>query len=133
MKIERIALGIAALLALTPSPAAEQSPAAADVAILSGGVGETSAAEMKQAAKAYNVHLVFSNRRREYVADVPYTVLDARRREVATGTSEGPLLYLRLPPGRYEVSARIGTTSITQRIEAKAGGPAPDIHLVGDE
>ena len=135
MKTERIALGVAALLALTPPLAGAQAPAGAtaDVAILSGGIGETSATEMKQAAKNYNVHLVFSNRRGEYVADVPYTVVDARRREVAAGTSEGPLLYLRLPPGRYEVSARIGSTALTKRIHAASGGRAADIHLIGDE
>lgn len=135
--MKRIAGGIAASLALTLSVAAQPTAtgpdSAAGVPILSGGVGDASLAEMKQARKDYNVHLVFSNRRGEYVADVPYAVTDARRREVASGVSDGPLLYLRLPPGRYEISARIGETSIKRRIQAVGGGRAGDINLIGDE
>lgn len=134
----RIACGAAALFVLAAPVAAQPTSngngvAAGGVAILSGGVGDASVAEMKQAAKDYNVRLVFSNRRGEYVADVPYTITDARRREVAAGTSDGPLLYLRLPPGRYEVSARIGTTAVKKRIQALSKGSGPEISLVGDE
>lgn len=103
------------------------------VAILSGGVGDASKEEMKQAATDYNVRLVFSNRRGEYLADIPYTVTDARKRAVVSGTSDGPLLYLRLPPGRYEISAKIGGNSVTKRIEATAGSRARDINVVGDD
>ncbi len=102
------------------------------VAAVSGGVGDDSKEEMKQAAKNYNVHLVFSNRRGEYLADIPYTITDARKRPVASGKSDGPLLYLRLPPGRYELAAKIGGNSVTKRIEATAGR-ARDINVVGDD
>lgn len=134
----RFACSTAAWLALAAPLAAQPTDSGNDaapggVAILSGGVGDASVAEMKQAAKDYNVHLVFSNRRGEYVADVPYTITDARRREVASGTSDGPLLYLRLPPGRYEISARIGTTAVKKRVQALASGRARDINLIGDE
>lgn len=134
----RIACGAAALLALTVPAAAQQASggngaAPGGIPILSGGVGDASVAEMKEAARNYNVRLVFSNRRGEYVADVPYTITDARRREVASGTSEGPLLYLRLPPGHYEVSARIGTTAVKKRVQALAKSRGPDVNLIGDE
>lgn len=134
----RIACGAAALLALTVPAAAQQASggngtAPGGIPILSGGVGDASVAEMKEAARNYNVRLVFSNRRGEYVADVPYTITDARRREVASGTSEGPLLYLRLPPGHYEISARIGTTAVKKRVQALAKSRGPDVNLIGDE
>lgn len=123
--------GAALLLALALPAAAQVADVAAanraqttaeGVAILSGGVGDDAEAQMKQAAKDYNVRLVFSNRRGEYLADVPFTVTDARRQTVASGTSDGPLLYLRLPPGRYEVSAQLGGTPVKKRIQATARG-----------
>lgn len=131
----------AALAGLTASAAAQPtagyapatSQTAGEVGVLSGGIGEAAQEEMKRAAKDYNVHLVFSNPRGEYLADVPYAVSDARGRQVASGTSDGPLLYLRLPPGSYNVAAQLGESSVTKRIKAPANRAGAEINLILDE
>lgn len=108
--------------------------AAVGVAVLSGGIGETDKERMRQAADDYNVHLVFSNPRGEYLADVPFSVIDPKGQTVVSGTSEGPLLYLRLPPGNYRVAAALGGSPVGKRIKVPpAGNGVKDINIVINE
>lgn len=130
-----MAIGLALpAAAQTADAGASGAPSsAAGIAVLSGGVGETAKEEMKRAAKDFNVRLVFSNRQGEHLADVPYTVTDARGRNVASGTTEGPLLYLRLPPGSYTVAVQTGGKSVAKRVKTTAPGSAAETSFVLEE
>lgn len=77
------------------------------VAWMSGGIGEADRAQMNRAAADYNLRVVFSDRAGHYLADVPFSVeaRPAGRRYAAV--SDGPLLNIRLPPGRYRIGARL--------------------------
>lgn len=92
------------------------------VAWMSGGIGDEARDEMRRVAADYNVHLVFSNRDGAYLADIPFTVSRADGVEIHSGVSEGPLLYLQLPPGNYRVSAQINGVWQSKRIHASRGG-----------
>ncbi|MFT3848286.1 MAG: hypothetical protein QM739_06290 [Propionivibrio sp.] len=82
---------------------------AADVAPQwrSGGVGDEALEAMHQEAAAYNVHLTFSTRDGAYLANIPFTVVRSGGETLFSGVSDGPLLYLRLEPGRYRISAEL--------------------------
>ena len=78
-----------------------------DVTWLSGGVGEEALAEMRDVTGSYNVHVLFSDRTGAYLASIPFQVARANGPTIASGVSAGPLLYLKLKPGAYQVSAEI--------------------------
>ena len=100
---------------------------------ISGGVGDESREEMRKVAAAYDLHLVFSDQRGAYLAEIPFTVTrlaPGKRQEIISAVSDGPLLYLKLPPGTYEVAARIDGTWQTQRIQAGAAGSSRRLSFV---
>lgn len=93
---------------------APQSP----VSWMSGGIGDEARDDMRKAAAGYNVHLVFSDRQGAYLANIPFCVSRPDGREIQSGVSEGPLLYLQLPPGAYQIAAMIDGTWQSRRIQA---------------
>lgn len=101
------------------------------IASMSGGVGDEARAEMRQAAGAYNVHVMFSGRGGRYLAGIPYSVGGRQDREVHSGISEGPLLYLKLPPGSYQLVAEIDGAAQSRRIRVPAAGGATAVSFVG--
>lgn len=92
----------------------------AEYSWMSGGIGDDARREMRKAAGAYNLHLVFSGRDGNYLASIPFSVRQ-NGREVFSGITEGPLLYLRLPPGTYQVSAEIDGIWQNKRIQVSPG------------
>ena len=92
---------------------------------MSGGIGDEARDEMRKAAAAYSVHLVFSDREGSYLAGISFTVNRLKGWELYSGVSVGPLLYLKLPPGSYQISAKFDGVWHSKRIRAgTAGDPA---------
>lgn len=79
----------------------------AELPWMSGGIGDEARDEMRKAAAAYSVHLVFSNPQGAYLASVPFRVSRRNGQVMYYGISPGPLLYLKLPPGRYQIAAKL--------------------------
>ena len=102
----------------------------AEIPWMSGGVGEEAREEMRMAASAYNVHVVFSARNGDYLADIPVTVTTRNGRKIYSGVSEGPLLYLKLSPGSYRIAARIDGAWQDKRIESGASGRTTKVTFV---
>lgn len=98
---------------------------------ISGGVSDEARDEMRKAAPAYNVHLMFSNRQGSYLADIPFTVSKLNGRELYTGVSEGPLLYLNLPPGTYQIAVQLDGVWQNRRIHAGTSGYPAKASFVG--
>lgn len=73
----------------------------------SGGVSVEAFAELRSQASAYSLELVLAARGSgAYLADVDVTVRSLPLREVVLEhRTEGPLLLVALPAGRYEVTA----------------------------
>jgi hypothetical protein len=99
---------------------------------ISGGVSDEARNEMRKAAPAYNVHLMFSNRQGSYLADIPFTVSKLNGRELYSGVSEGPLLYLNLPSGTYQIAAQLGGIWQNKRIRAGTSGNPAKASFVGN-
>jgi len=99
---------------------------------ISGGVSDEARDEMRKAAPAYNVHLMFSNRQGSYLADIPFTVSKLNGRELYSGVSEGPLLYLNLPPGIYQIAVQLDGVWQNKRIRAGTSGYPARASFVGN-
>jgi len=79
----------------------------AELPWLSGGIGDEALQEMRKAAAAYNLQVMFSNRLGSYLASVPFKLSSRDGRSLLAGVSEGPLVYMKLQPGTYRFSAEI--------------------------
>jgi len=99
---------------------------------ISGGVSDEARDEMRKAAPAYNVHLMFSNRQGSYLADIPFTVSKVNGRELYSGVSEGPLLFLKLPPGTYQIAVQLDGVWQNKRIRAGTSGNPAKASFVGN-
>lgn len=81
---------------------------------VSGGIGKDESDAMKQAGADYPLLLEFAstakgaqdgNGKGEFVADVDVAIRDASGKEVLHTQVDGPLLLVRVPPGRYALTA----------------------------
>lgn len=75
------------------------------LAYLSGGIGADEAAAMRGMADRYSLRLTFSGKRGEFLADVQSRIYRLDGKQVFAAVSDGPFLYVRLPPGSYRVVA----------------------------
>ncbi|KAI3600637.1 hypothetical protein D8I24_4395 [Cupriavidus necator H850] len=96
---------------------------------VSGGIGVDQVAAIRTMAGRFNVHMHFSS-----LSDVTVTLFDARREILMLVLSEGPLLYLRLPPGNYRVvvSSAEAIESRSLRVRQYGRGPSLLLRLPGD-
>ena len=77
------------------------------------------------AAQAQDVHLdniwitveIVAPHTGQYLADVPVSIKNAHGNIVFDGVSEGPMLWVGVPPGRYVVTARHSGQPLVQQIE----------------
>ncbi len=77
-----------------------------EVTFVSGGVGGDERNEMQALRAGYNLNLLFSIRGTgEYLSDVKVVIADAGGNVVLDALSDGPMLFAKLKPGRYVVSA----------------------------
>lgn len=91
------------------------------VTYMSGGIGETEAAAMKQEAKHYSLSMVFSaNKDNEYLADVRVTIKDATGKELLSTVSNGPIMLVKLPAGRYSVAADLDGKTLHRTVHVAA-------------
>jgi hypothetical protein len=91
---------------------------------LSGGVGVEEREQMMQRYGEYNLHLGFAEQSGQYVAGVQVTARDASGAVVLSEMTEGPLLFAKLPPGAYRVTASFGGVERTRVIRV-SDGPGP--------
>jgi hypothetical protein len=94
------------------------------VAYVTGGIGKTDRATLRRMGGAYPLHIVLSAARDdELVADVPVEITDARGRQVFRLDKADPLLDVRLPEGKYVVSARFDGVRKAQAVVLADKGP----------
>jgi hypothetical protein len=100
---------------------------------VNGGIGKDEEAAMRRVAKEFPLRMTFSERKdREFIADVPVVIADARGNPVFELSKAGPMLYVMLPNGKYKVSARFkGLTELQQVTLAGKGGKDLYFHWKG--
>lgn len=88
------------------TPADTPQRGASTIPYVMGGIGADDVARMRSLAPQFNVHLRFQDGADgAALADVKVVLLNARRERMLRVVSEGPLLYMRLPPGQYYLEA----------------------------
>ena len=74
-------------------------------AFMSGGVGIGERNVMQRKARAYDLDLSFANRQGQYLSDIKVIIDNEHGKQIVDSTTTGPLFYIELPPGKYDVKA----------------------------
>ncbi|MNS13060.1 hypothetical protein D3C72_446450 [compost metagenome] len=108
------AVGMLMFPAMTPAASLEpidssgvqvQSQEQNGITYLSGGIGEDESKAIQQTT-GYNLHMTFSvGTGNEYAPDVNVVIQKAPGQTVLTLNDAGPLVYVKLPAGKYTVIA----------------------------
>ncbi len=97
--------------------ATEDAHTTGTVSYMSGGVGEGGMDAIRAEEGNYNVKMLFVSQG-AYLADIGVRVSDDKGRDVFETQSKGPVLLVKLPPGRYTISARSSEGELlTRRID----------------
>jgi hypothetical protein len=124
---------LAAVFALAAGAASAQVGASlapkttpAGIAYVSGGVGNAQQQAMKDAMKDYDLRLTFAREQTgSYLASVKVTI--DRRDGDHAGTlvldtvSGGPMLFVKLPDGKYDVRAEVERQVQTRTVSIRQG------------
>jgi hypothetical protein len=116
MKYSNVLVGVALILGLIKPLAAlseDFEPAlkpeiVGDITYVSGGIGESEAEMMRGVAKDYPLEMVFVQKlkqQEEFLANVKVKIQDIRKSGLLDVATEGPYLFVKLPPGKYLVTA----------------------------
>lgn len=101
-----------------------------EISWISGGVGDEAMMEMRKVSADYNVHLLLTGPRGNYLAGIPFTVSRRGGQTMVSGVTEGPLLYLKLPSGSYQIAVEVDGARQVRNIRASASGPATRLRFV---
>jgi hypothetical protein len=123
--IEVVVLGVVMAFATATATAAEYLlpglKTENGITYMSGGIGQAEANAMRKEAKHYPLSMVFSaNKDNEYLADVHVTIKDKAGNEVLSTISEGPVILLKLPPGRYSIEAEVEGKALHRTVQVQA-------------
>src|SRR5699024_1432462 len=76
------------------------------VSYQTGGIGQEELDQLSQSAANYNTQFSFANASdRAYLNNLQVRIINAQQELVFEDNQDGPLLYLQLTPGTYEISA----------------------------
>jgi len=102
---------------------------AGNVLYVSGGIGDDELDAMKAQASQYNFRMINSDRTGHYAADTEVMIQGRDGGEVLHLQDAGPLLYVRLPPGSYKVTASNSGQQQAKNIKVSASMPT-NVHLI---
>ena len=130
-KIRRSAVGAVLLagLALGGSAFAQLPPAqhSGNIEYVTGGIGIDESTAFKQAMSKYPLALTFAQRldgKAAYVSDVSVVIRNARNDTVLNADANGPYFLVRLPAGKYRVSATYQNKTQTRSVDVQPKGSA---------
>jgi hypothetical protein len=109
MKKKHLALIIPFILFSFPAVAEHpilQPQTQGEITFVSGGVGVEELNAIQAIRSDYNLSLLFSAQGTgEYLSDVKVNIKDSSGNTLLETVSDGPMLFARLKPGRYTVTA----------------------------
>lgn len=115
-----LAAVVSSLAPLHASAQLKQAPPS-NIEYLNGGIGQTEAQQMKLAARDYSLSLLFATPSGQYLADVDVQLKNSVGAAVLNVEGVGPLLLVKLPPGRYQVEAAYNGTSKKAVVDIRRG------------
>ncbi|MDG0025396.1 carboxypeptidase regulatory-like domain-containing protein [Trinickia sp. Y13] len=119
------------------SPRAFAQAASAPVAMqgvtyLTGGIGEDDVKQLRAAAAKYDLRVTFASKTGAYLSDIDVSISTESKREVLSIRTEGPLLFVNVPPGRYLLAANYAGKAQTKHVTVPPKG-AVEIVLRWDD
>jgi hypothetical protein len=75
------------------------------IAFMSGGVSQTEREILEDRGKKYSLKLISSDDRGKYLSNVIVKVFDQKNQTILITVSNGPLLFINLLMGTYEIEA----------------------------
>lgn len=108
---------VGALAQSAPQPASQNG-----VSYVTGGVGEDEEALFRSAASRYNLRMTFTSKAGNYLSDVDVIITAKVGRPVLTVRTQGPFLFVQLPPGAYEIAAKAHQVAQTRKIVVASRG-----------
>jgi len=113
-----LAIGFSAAAAALPLPKTENG-----ITYLTGGVGHDESAAMKAAAKDYPLSMVFAGgKHNAYLADIKVTIADHANKALLDTVADGPIMLVKLPPGKYAVTAMKDGEALHRTVRVNAHG-----------
>ncbi|MEW6764654.1 MAG: hypothetical protein AB1344_02545 [Pseudomonadota bacterium] len=73
------------------------------ISFIGGGVGMAERAALEQWAKDYSLRIEMARKSGEYIGDMRVRVYGGQGETLVDAPSDGPLMYVQLPAGRYAV------------------------------
>jgi len=125
MPIRCLRLSAIVLVALMLAPGASRGDIGAlppakivgGIAYLSGGIGQDEQEAMKSVASHYDLLVTFvESGSGAYISDVRVAIDNRMGERVFEISTEGPLLLVKLPAGRYTVSALNGERLLSRKV-----------------
>jgi hypothetical protein len=96
------------------------------ITYLSGGIGKSEAQAMRAEAKRYPLSMTFSTKKdNEFLARVPVTIRNSSGKTLLDTVSDGPILLVKLPPGKYSVTAEAYGKTYRRSVRVNAKGDTP--------
>jgi hypothetical protein len=90
----------------------------------SGGIGHDEAQAMQQDARHWPLALEFAvteGQHAAYAANVAVQIRDAQAHTALQVTSSGPFLFAKLPPGAYQIDAKLGSQVLHRDVQIQPG------------
>jgi hypothetical protein len=92
------------------------------IAYISGGATEREMGDLRALSGHYNLHLSFASTHGSSVSEVGVTIVTLSGTSLLNIHTEGPLMYVRLPAGRYVITSRFGQSAQTKSITVSNEG-----------
>ncbi|AZC79514.1 carboxypeptidase regulatory-like domain-containing protein [Pseudomonas chlororaphis] len=92
------------------------------ITYLSGGIGLDESRTLLQ-TKGYNLHMTFSvGPENKYTSDVDLAIQNPQGQSVLTLNQVGPIVFVQLPAGKYQVVATRGGRTERNTVDMKVAG-----------
>jgi len=98
-----------------------------NIEYVTGGIGIDESTAFKQAMPQYPLALTFAERldgKGAYVSDVVVVIRNAKNNTVLNADANGPYFLVRLPAGKYQVSATYKNKTLTRNVDVHTKGSA---------
>ena len=104
-----------------------QAQHSGSIEYVTGGIGIDESTAFKQAMSRYPLALTFAQRldgKAAYVSDVSVVIRNAKNDNILNADANGPYFLVRLPAGKYRVSATYQNKTQTRNVDVHAKGSA---------
>lgn len=113
--------GAAPIAPVDPANYPPKTDEASQLVYLTGGVGESEIAYFKSLKEDYTLKLLMADKEGHLVGDAIVTIADTKGQVIATLEGVGPYLLVKLPAGKYKITAALNDEEVVRTATVKAG------------